>query len=217
MTRQPPSHARLWLEFVVLFGGVPVAMALFFEFIAANRLLFSVVWALAGVAAVLLLITPGFRFARLWRGPVLREWRIIVLFWISTVAASLAFVFAIDPDMFLSFARARPGFWLAVMIAYPVFSAWPQELIFRSLFFERYGALFPNATVLIMANGLVFGFGHLFYMNWVTIGMTAFGGAFMGWAYLRHRSMLFTWVLHSLAGQIIFTAGLGRFFYHGAI
>ena len=104
-----------------------------------------------------------------------------------------------------------------IMVAYPILSAWPQEFIYRSLFFERYGGLFPTATIAIVANGLAFGIGHLFYMNPVTIAMTAAGGAFMGWAYLRNRSMLFAWVLHAIAGNIIFTAGLGIFFYHGAI
>ena len=71
--------------------------------------------------------------------------------------------------------------------------------------------------VLLIANGALFGFGHLFYDNWVTIAMTACGGAIMGWAYLRHRSVLLAWVLHALAGQIIFTVGLGVYFYHGAV
>jgi len=103
------------------------------------------------------------------------------------------------------------------MLAYPILSAWPQEVIFRSLFFERYGVLFPSTTMLLIANGAAFGFGHLFYMNWITITMTAVGGAIMGWAYLRHRSMTFAWVLHMLAGQLVFTIGLGQFFYSGNV
>jgi hypothetical protein len=45
--------------------------------------------------------------------------------------------------------------------------------------------------------------------------MTALGGAVIGWAYLaRGRSLMLAWVLHSLAGQIIFTSGIGVFFFH---
>jgi membrane protease YdiL (CAAX protease family) len=119
--------------------------------------------------------------------------------------------------MFLSFALSSPMFWLLVMIAYPLASALPQEIIYRSLFFERYQVLFPTPALLIMANGALFGLGHLFYDSWVTIVMTAAGGAIMGWAYLRHRSMLLAWVLHAMAGQLVFTAGLGRYFYSGNI
>ena len=54
-------------------------------------------------------------------------------------------------------------------------------------------------------------------MNPVTIGLTVIAGWVMGWAYLRRRSFLLACVLHSVAGQIVFTVGLGRFFYHGAV
>lgn len=207
------SRRQLWMEFFALFLGVPVLMAVFF----GQYSLFAVVWLLAGVAAGLLMLTPGWEWRMLWQGPVFARWRMILFFWLGTASVSTAVVFAIDPDLFLSFALSRPEFWLIVMIAYPIASAWPQELIYRSLFFERYGGLVANPTLLIALNGLVFGLGHLFYMNWITIAMTAFGGAFMGWAYLRDRSMPLAWVLHALAGQIVFTAGLGRFFYHGAV
>ena len=134
-----------------------------------------------------------------------------------TAAICTAFVYAINPDMFLSIVRYRPELWIMIMLLYPLLSAWPQEIIYRSLFFERYQVLFPSVPLLLLANGTLFGFGHLFYDNWVAIAMTAAGGVVMGWAYLRQRSMALAWVLHSLAGQLIFTAGLGRFFYHGAV
>ena len=211
------SRLQLWAEFLTLFFGVPVLMAIFIEEIQRNRALFSIVIGLAIVALVLLGRTPGWKFRDLWRGPVFSEWRIILGFWAISAAACSAFVFAIDPDLFLNFVLYRPGLWLMVMIAYPILSAFPQEIIYRSLFFERYGVLFPHAGMAIAVNGVVFGLGHLFYDQWLTIAMTAVGGAVMGWAYLRNRSTLLAWVIHSLAGQLVFTAGLGRYFYSGAI
>lgn len=215
--RRPASHTQLWIELTTLFIGVPILMAVFFQFLQQQRLLFSIIWVLAALSWLLLKRTPGWEPKQLLRGPVFGEWRLILLYWVVTAVTCTAFVFAIDPDMFLSFVRSNPGFWLMVMIAYPIASALPQEIIFRSLFFERYGVLFPSTTLLIAANGAVFGFGHLFYDSWVTISMTAVGGAIMGWAYLRNRSMLLAWVMHALAGQLVFTAGLGRYFYSGAI
>ena len=224
MTVTAPSSAspaaprvQLWSELVLLFIGVPVLMAVFFEFLRQQRLLFGLIWLLAGVAWLLLSRTPGWTPAHLLRGPVIGEWRLILIYWIVTAATCTAFVFAIDPSMFLSFALSRPEFWMFVMLAYPIASALPQEIIYRTLFFERYGALFPNTWMLIAVNGALFGLGHLFYDSWVTISMTAVGGAIMGWAYLRARSTLLAWVLHALAGQLVFTAGLGRYFYSGAV
>lgn len=208
---------QLWSEFVLLFVGVPILMAVWFEEIQRNRMLFPTVLGLAGLALFLLWRTPGWRFRDLFRGPVLSEWRLILGFWAVSAATCASFVFAIDPDAFLSFALYRPQLWLMVVVLYPLLSAWPQEIIYRTLFFERYGGLFRLAPMAILVNGVIFGFGHLFYDNWITITMTAAGGAIMGWAYLRNRSTALAWVLHSLSGQLVFTAGLGRYFYSGAV
>ena len=211
------SRTRLWMELLALFVGVPVLMTVFIDALLRNRGLFSIIWIMAVVALVLLWRRPGWRVATLWRGPVLGEWRVILSFAVVTGLACLGFVFALHPESFLEIYTHRPGLWTVIMIGYPLVSALPQEVIFRSLFFERYGVLFGGAWAQIVANGVIFGIGHLFYMNPVTIAMTAAGGAIMGWAYMPHRSMLLAWVLHALAGQLIFTIGLGSHFYHGAI
>ena len=209
----PASRLRLWTEFVALFVGVPILMAVYF----GSYSLFAVIWILAGIAAALLVLTPGFSFRSLLRGPALSEWRVILIYVLICAGTCLAVVFWKTPQSFLSFPLGNPAFWALVMVAYPIASAWPQELIYRSLFFERYESLFPNPAVLIAVNGAAFGFGHLFYMEWITIAVSAAGGAVIGWAYLRGRSMLLAWVLHAVSGQIIFTVGLGRYFYHGAV
>ena len=214
---QAAPRAWLWAEFLLLFIGVPILLAIFFETIQRNRALFPIIISLSVLALAMLSATPGWKFRTLFCGPVLSEWRIILGFWIFTAVACLAFVLAINPDMLFSIVRYRPELWLVIMIFYPVLSAWPQEIIYRALFFERYECLFPTKALLIIVNGAVFGFGHLFYENWITISMTAVGGMIMGWAYLRHRSMTLSWILHAIAGQLVFTAGLGVYFYHGAV
>ncbi|MEL6791943.1 MAG: CPBP family intramembrane glutamic endopeptidase [Pseudomonadota bacterium] len=211
--KSAPSRPRLIAEFAALFIGVPLIMVATFGLYP----LFPVIIGLAVVACLLLHVTPGWRFSALLKGPVLGEWRLIAVYFALTLVTCLIFVFALVPERLLSFPRHNPGFWLIVITFYPILSAFPQEIIYRSLFFERYQSLFPNEWTAILANGALFGFGHLFYENWVTIAMTACGGAIMGWAYLRSRSVLLAWVLHALAGQIIFTVGLGVYFYHGAV
>lgn len=208
-----PSRARLWLEFIALFIGVPIVMVLTFGLYP----LFPVIIGLALVACVLLRLTPGWSFRQLFKGPVIGEWRIIAIYFALTLATCLIFVFTLIPERFLELPKHRTNLWILIMVAHPLVSAFPQEIIFRSLFFERYERLFPTEWTAIVANGFVFGFGHLFYDNWITIAMTGVGGAIMGWAYLRHRSVGLAWALHALAGQIIFTTGLGVYFYHGAV
>ena len=204
---------RLWAEMLALFVGTPILMAVHF----GEYPLFPVVFGLAVVSLLLLALTPGFRLAELLRGPVLGEWKIILLFTLAVGAVSVATVFALVPERFLELPRHRTELWLLIMVFYPIASVIPQELIFRPLFFRRYGQLFPNVGTAVAANAALFGLGHLFFWNPVTIAMTAAGGAVMAWAYMRHRSFLLAVVLHSVAGQIIFTVGLGIFFYHGAV
>jgi membrane protease YdiL (CAAX protease family) len=207
------SRLRLWAEFLALFLGVPVAMAAFF----GQYSLFAVITLLAFVAAGLLAITPGFSFRELRKGPVLGEWRLILAFLVTAGPAALLVAWTLVPERVFLLATERTELWLLIMVFYPIASAAPQELIFRPLFFRRYGALFPNDGVAVLANAVAFGIGHLFFMNAITIGLTMIVGVVFALAYLRHRSFLLAVVLHGLAGQIVFTVGLGVFFYHGAV
>ncbi|MEM1161354.1 MAG: CPBP family intramembrane glutamic endopeptidase [Pseudomonadota bacterium] len=213
----PSSRLRLWAELLSLFVGVPILMWVFFEQIRSNGILFATIWVLAGVALLLLWQTPGWRWRSMFRGPVLSEWPILLAVSALTALAALTFIFTMRPDIFLHLPKLSIFFWLVVMTFYPLLSAFPQEIIYRALFFERYQGLLSNTFVLIALNGFLFGFGHLFYETWITIVMTTIGGAIMGWAYLRARSMMLAWVIHALCGQIVFTSGLGVYFYSGMV
>ena len=213
-------RVQLWSEFVALFAGVPLLMAAYFDRVLAwgflgSFSLIATIWTLTGVATALLAATPGFTFRRVFNGAVFREWRLILGYAGLSAAVCVFFVLLLLPGRLLDLPLERTLLWLIIMVAYPIMSAFPQEVIYRSLFFERYGSLFPGTLAAVAANGAAFGLGHLFFMNPVTIGMTALGGALIGWAYLtRGRSLMLAWVLHSLAGQIIFTSGIGIFFFH---
>ena len=206
-------RAALWIEFCALFLGAPILMAAFF----GSYSLFAVIWLLALLSLALLALTPGWRWRDLLRGPVLGEWKLILGFSALSAATIAAIVLWVAPASFLSMPRWRPELWLMILLLYPPLSALPQEIIFRTLFFERYGQLFASKWTAILANGALFGLGHLFYMNPITIASTAVGGAIIGWAYLRGRSTILAWILHAISGQLIFTLGLGRFFYSGAV
>jgi membrane protease YdiL (CAAX protease family) len=207
----PP--ARLWAEFVALFVATPLAMTAFFGLYP----LFPVLLALAIVAVVLLSVTPGFSSRELLRGPVFGQWRIIAVFAVCCTVVTFGLALVLVPGRFLEMPRYRPELWLAIMALYPLFSALPQELIFRPLFFRRYGHLFRHDGLALAANSAAFGLAHLFYMSPVTVGLTSLGGLIFGWVYLRHGSVMLAIVLHALAGQLVFTSGLGIYFYHGAV
>lgn len=214
---------RLWSELVLFFIGMPLLlMACFKTIVSWGALgaftLVAVLVFMAAVAVLLLAITPGFSFARLLKGPVLHEWKLILGCTILVAAVSIGVALVLLPQKVLALPFYDRPEWLLVLGAYPLLSAFPQELIYRALFFERYGALFPGTIVASVANGAAFGFGHIIYMHSLTIALTAAWGVVAGWAYLtRGRSVLLTWVMHSIAGWLIFTSGLGAYFHSGSV
>jgi membrane protease YdiL (CAAX protease family) len=130
-------------------------------------------------------------------------------------AALTLFVRVAMPSQFLDLPRHHPALWLAIMLLYPLLSVWPQEVIFRRFLFARYQAIFGN-TGLVAASAIAFGFAHIIFLNWIAVAMTLAGGAIFAADYNRTRSLGLACLEHSLYGCLIFTIGLGRYFYTGA-
>jgi hypothetical protein len=120
------------------------------------------------------------------------------------------------PETFLSFPRERPRVWIIVMILYPVLSVWPQEMIYRSFIFNRYKELFGQKSGYVTASALSFGYAHVLLLNWVSVAMCIVGGYLFANDYARYRSLRLACLEHALYGCLVFTLGLGRFFYTGA-
>ncbi len=211
--RNHGRHLRLWGEFGVLFVAIPVLMAA----LKQAGALWTVMGAMSVAGVVLFALTPGVRWKALAEGGILRHWRFVLLFTAVTCALTIGLVQWLTPWRFLQLPLEAPALWVRIMALYPILSALPQELVFRALFFERYGGLFPNTRISLFVNAAVFALAHLFYANWIALSLTFFGGLAFAWAYARMRSFPLAFILHALGGQIVFTSGLGWFFYHGAV
>lgn len=127
----------------------------------------------------------------------------------------LALTWLIAPQQLFFFPRQRPLIWLMVMIFYPVFSAFPQEIIYRAFFCHRYRALFPASGLMLVMNAVCFAFVHIAYGNLVGPLLTLPAGFLFARTYTRHRSVLLAAVEHGLYGALVFTVGLGSYFFHG--
>jgi len=127
---------------------------------------------------------------------------------------SIAAVLFLDPSMLLGFPKEKPGLWLLVMVLYPLLSAYPQELIYRAYFFHRYKDIFPAQAATILASSAAFSFLHIIFNNWIAVGLTFPAGYIFSRTYIRSGSLMLAAIEHGLYGCIIFTSGLGRFFYN---
>lgn len=208
--RWPWRRAALLIELVIVFIALPTA----FRFGLIDLPLIGAIVLLAVAAAAVLFFDRGFDRRSLWRtDSVRREMpRILGIFALAAAAGAIT-VLAISPEQFLEFARRNTGMWAIVMVLYPVFSVYPQEIVFRGFFFHRYASLFQRPWALIIASAVVFGYVHVVMGNTLSIVLSGIGGVLFGWTYLRTKSLPAVAVEHALYGCFIFTVGLGRYFY----
>ncbi|MBK1668715.1 hypothetical protein CKO28_11815 [Rhodovibrio sodomensis] len=209
-----PGRGRRSVEALLLFVAAPLVHVTLFDVLGV----FAPLAAVTTVGVLLLAITPGWRWRELIDLASLRgHGRLILGFTALAAAVIFALVFALIPQRVLGLPRYMPQTWALVMVFYPLVSVLGQELLFRPLFFRRYGDLFTGPVTLVIANAGAFSLTHAFYQNWVALTLTFLGGLVFAEAYRRTRSFPLVFLLHTFAGQLIFTSGLGVYFYHGAI
>lgn len=192
------------IEFCAIFLGIPLAIAL----IRRPGLLAAALWGGAILAWAATRASPPDARAVPLRLPLAR---FLILAPLLTLAVWLA-----TPDHFLDLPRHKPILWAAIMLLYPALSVWPQEIIYRRFIFRRYAALLPHDAARIAASAAAFGFAHVIFLNPWAVLLTIAGGLLFGQTYARSRSLRASAVEHALYGCLVFTIGLGRFFYTGA-
>lgn len=171
-------------------------------------------WIVTAVCLGLLLADPAFPRRQLWNANGLGSVTRVVLGRFVPLALLLfALTWYFRPDLLFGFARRRPGLWALVMVLYPVFSVYPQGIVYRVFLFHRYRALLPGAWARIAASSLTFGYMHIVFGNWVAPALTAAGGVLFAWTYQRTGSALAAALEHALYGCYIITLGLGGFVY----
>lgn len=211
--KQENRHASLSLlvlsaEFLTLYVILPAAYA-------AGIFHFPKIPMLAGVSLYCFLIlrhNGGISFKREMNLSMLRPALPGLLFRAGLVAlGTLAVTALFLPEHLFSFPSQRPSIWLMVMFLYPLLSAFPQEFIYRAFMAKRYKRLFGKRTLLVSA--LAFGFLHIIYLNAVAVLLSVVAGLLFARVYRKTNSLTAATVEHALYGCIIFTVGLGKFFY----
>lgn len=211
---RPASTRLLWVEFVTLYLGAPLALWLFLPYLN----LFGSVAIVTIIGVFLLIRTPGFEPRELVDLTRLRAtWPLIAGLSLLTALIIFPLAYSIMGERFLGLARQQPMLLGMIWLLYPWFSVLGQEILYRPLFFKRYGGLFPSENAAIIVNALVFALAHAFFERWITFLLTLGGGLMFAWIYTRTKSFSAVFLLHWVAGGIIFTSGLGWYFYHGAI
>ncbi len=198
------------LEFVVLFFGIPLFIYFDRDFVHPSIIILPVL----AFIFIVLLRTTDFSFRELFKWgisrPVLiRNLAILVLCFLLM----MGYVVLFERKNLFNLPLAHPWIFVAVCLFYPVFSAFGQEVIYRTYLFRRYKLLFPGEWHFVLASGISFSFVHIVYYDPVSLILTLAGGLYFARVYQQTRSVLFTAVLHGLLGIIVFGVGLGQYFW----
>ncbi len=171
------------------------------------------------MAAVVLFLTldRSFSFRReLTRGFSIAQIASILTVFVLAGGTVATYVAEYHPALFLEFPRNRPDTWARIMVLYPLMSVAVQELVYRTFFFHRYGVLFGRAWWLaILFNGVLFGIGHIVIGTPLAIYGTMAAGVLFAWRYTVTRAFWAVFIEHTLWGALVFTVGLGRYFFTG--
>lgn len=179
--------------------------------------LFLALLPIFAIAVIILLADPTFRLrTELARG--FSGWQFLSILAVFGVAGGAVtyWVWLIHPQWYLEFPKNRPELWLRIMLLYPFASVAVQELVYRTFYFHRYGALFgKNRWLGILLNGVLFGFGHIVIGTTFAILGTLATGTLFALRYSATRSFWAVFIEHTLWGWLVFTVGLGQFFFTG--
>jgi membrane protease YdiL (CAAX protease family) len=198
----------LLFELSILFLGTPLAYL--YDFLPFHKIIPLVVGAI--YAIMLLLLDKKFDKNELgmngfkkYRPMLLRSLGVLFVLTIAT--------YLIIPDYLFYLPKEMTWMWVIIMLMYPVWSVIPQELIYRTFFFYRYKSLFPNSVSMIISSSIAFSFMHIIFENWVAIIFSLIAGVILSIIYYRHKSLLGISIEHAIYGNLVFTTGLGTFFY----
>ncbi|MDA3873566.1 MAG: CPBP family glutamic-type intramembrane protease [Kiritimatiellae bacterium] len=208
------SRLYLCFECLALFGLVPGLLILLQ--LQGGFPFFGVLIGLLVLTLVISVLDPQIRFRFTHSGSTLRACMKNVMTRLLLSAVLLtALTIWLYPELLLRLPREKPRIWVLVMCLYPLLSVAPQEFIFRSFFMQRYQPLFGEGKLLLWVNALAFGWAHVFFLNAAAPLLTIIAGYLLASTWRQSKSFLLVCLEHAVYGQIVFTSGLGWFFYTG--
>jgi uncharacterized protein len=194
-----------WMEFLILFIVVPVSFV--FKYPMVIKMAIGIFGFLYIIYVILKVENVAFKLSKQI------DWK---LFWKQTLIKFI--VIAVITTLFVYFTNKlllfhvvinKPLLWVFILFIYTFLLVYPQELIYRTLYFKRYEDLFKNKNILILANAIVFSLAHVFFKNGLVLLLTFFGGLLFATTYYKTQSTILTSIEHAIYGCWLFTIGVG--------
>ncbi len=201
---------KLVIEFLIIYCLIPlIVISINFFFSEQKIFVFLPLFLVFFLSLYLLKKTPSFSFESLKKKT---EWNFFFLISLIFIVSAFSYTIILDSNLLFNLPKNYFFLWVAVMLLYPIFSVIPQEIIFRVLFFERYSCLFKDQFLYLVLNSIIFAYIHLVFQNFHAFFITLITSPIFAYAYLN-KSFKTCLLVHTIGGQLVFTYGLGKFFY----
>jgi len=194
------------IEFFIIFIVLPVSFAIpypvILKFILGIIGFVYVIYVLLKIENNRFKIAPNLNWKRFWAETSIKLLIIAIL--------TSVFVWFTDRGMFFDVVINKPLLWLVILIVYSLFSVYPQELVYRTLYFQRYEQLFKSKKLFIFINAIVFSLAHTMFRNPLVHIITFLGGILFALTYYKTKSTLLVSIEHAIYGSWLFTVGMGN-------
>ncbi len=192
-------------EFFLIFILAPISMALPFNiYIKLAIGVFGFVY----VVFVLLKIEKN-KFKMSSNLDWKQFWKRTFVILFGIIIITTIYVWLVDKENLFVVILNKPFLWITILFMYSFLSVYPQELIYRTFYFQRYKALFTNEKLFIFVNAVVFSLAHLFFRKTLVIILTFVGGILFAFTYNKTKSTLLVSIEHAIYGSWLFTVGMG--------
>lgn len=193
------------IELVLIFILIPISFLLNYSPIL--KLIIGVL-GFVYVTSILLKVEKN-RFSINKNLPWKNFWKSTLIKLLVIVVVTSVFVWFTDSKSLFIVVLNKPVFWMLILLFYSLFSVYPQELIYRTFFFQRYKNLFKNELVFILINAALFSLAHIIFKSYLVLILTFIGGILFAYTYKKTNSILLVSIEHAIYGCWLFTVGMG--------
>lgn len=192
-------------EFLLLFVLFPVSLAIAYPIwikmlIGISGFIY-VIYYLLKIENNRFKISPNIKWKQFWKETGIKFMMIVVI--------TTFYVWVTDSKQLFIVMKTKPLLWIIILFVYSLLSVYPQELLYRTFFFQRYQSLVKNEKLFLFINAIIFSLGHLFFRNALVIVLTFLGGLLFAITYYKTKSTLLVSIEHAIYGCWLFTVGMG--------
>lgn len=203
------SRAFKWFELIIIFIGLPLIY--YYDLIPFHKSI--PLLAVFIIFLVILLKDKNFDNKKIYHFFHFSNWKTVLIRFILFSIITTVAVYYTSREFLFYLPKEELGLWLLIIISYPIWSAYPQELIYRGYFYHRYKNLIKKDWLMILINAFLFSFSHIIFENLLALILTFLGGIMFSITYKRSNSLMVVFSEHTLYGIWIFTVGIGQYFY----